>query len=209
MRVLLIGGTLLLSLLLFMLPFTGYILVLSTQPTVYERLVRNSGLFSSEKEIQEAGQILYQGLMQGRQITFSSQQAKLTEDEQKHMLDVSRLLSWNFYCFLLGLFLFFLLIILSYLKKLWKWLYYTGFGSLFLLVAILGFGLFYFDGLFTLFHRMLFRNNLWLLPPDSILLHIFSTGFFFRHFIGIFSVVCGWFFLVTVSANHLMKRSKA
>jgi len=209
MRVLQIGSTLLLSLLLFMLPFTGYILVISTQPTVYERLVRNSGLFSSEKEIQEAGKILYQGLMQGSQITFSTQQVKLTEDEQTHMLDVSRLLSWNFYGFLLGLILFFLFIILIYLKKLWKWLYHTGLGSLILLVIVLGFGLFYFDGLFTLFHRILFRNNLWLLPPDSALLSIFSTDFFFRHFMGIFSVVCGWFILVTVSANHLMKRSKA
>jgi len=209
MKALQIGSSVLLSLLLFILPFSFYVQIVSIQPAVYEQLVRNCGLFSSEREIQEAGKILYQGLMQSKKITFSSQQAELTEEEQMHMLDVSQLLQINRFCCMISLLLFLFTLFFCYQRKRWKWLNQTGIGSLLLFSVILCTGLLYFDGLFFLFHRLCFRNDLWLLPSDSVLLKLFPTRFFFRHFLGIISVALGGYILLVCITKQFMKRKTA
>ena len=207
MKAVQIGSSVLLSLFLFILPFSLYVQIVSIQPAVYEQLVRKSGLFYPESEIQEAGKILYQGLMQGKTIIFSSKQAELTEQEQKHMLDVSRLLLINRFCCVISLLVLLLILFLCYQRKQWKWLNQAGIGSLLLFAVILFTGLLSFDGLFFLFHRLCFRNDLWLLPSDSVLLKLFPARFFFRHFIGIISVALGWHMLLVCITRQLMKGS--
>lgn len=47
-----------------------------------------------------------------------------------------------------------------------------------LLLSILILSLFDFSSLFTLFHRLLFTNNFWLLPAESTLIRLYPESFF-------------------------------
>ncbi|MFH1972557.1 MAG: DUF1461 domain-containing protein [archaeon] len=42
-----------------------------------------------------------------------------------------------------------------------------------------------FDFSFTLFHKIFFRNDYWLLPADSLLISMFPSEFFFKSFVRI------------------------
>ena len=57
----------------------------------------------------------------------------------------------------------------------------AGTGILLLAALALGvWGLIDFDGLFTLFHRTFFANDLWLFPPDDLLIRLMPLPFFVR-----------------------------
>lgn len=197
-----------LSLLLCLIPFTCYIQLVSTRYSVYIHLTRNSGLFFSDHEAQEAAKILYKGLIQHKKLEFPFKQVTLSTDEQTHMLDVSQLLHLNLIGCIISLFLFMFSLVICFRLRKWQLLYFASIGACCLFFAILLIGLFQFDALFFFFHRMLFQNDLWLLPADSALLKLFPTRFFFQHFIGIFSLSLLWFIILIISSVKLIKGSK-
>lgn len=209
MKALQITFILALSLIIFLLPISLYIGFLSLRKPIYKTLVVQSGLFSTEENVKEAVDSLVHGLLTTTKIEFPSAGIALTDSEQIHMRDVSYLLKFNWILGLLLLtgFIFSLIILLK--TKSWILLRQSSIIASILFLIILGLGLFSFEGLFTLFHQVLFRNDLWLLPQDSILLQLFPADFFFRQFITIVMSSFVWFAaLYIVSIRQIKGRLK-
>lgn len=195
------------SCVLFLLPFTFYIWVFSSRPSLYTNLTEKSGLFLSESEIREAGRELYHGLLDTGKVIFSSGRVVLTEEERIHMQDVSALLRLNRYTCVISFFILIGLFWSVKVTKQWKVLLFLCIGWLVGMILFITVGSLFFDQLFYLFHRVLFRNYLWLLPAESPLLRLFPADFFFRHFIGLFSFITGFLLFVMISAYQLSQRS--
>lgn len=98
----------------------------------------------------------------------------LTKIEIYHMLDVKNL-------FLLGLFVLIISFVVFLLFKnslnttSRKRIVLSFFAVISLIVL---FGFFNFDLLFTIFHKILFRNNYWLLDPNTLLIRLFPVEVF-------------------------------
>lgn len=194
-----------LSLLIFLLPISLYIGLLSLRKPVYQTLVLQSGLFTTEENTKEAVDSLYHGLLTSKKIAFPSAGLFLMDSEQIHMRDVSYLLKFNW---MLGLFLLtgflFSLIVLRKTKS-WILLRRSSIIASILFLIVLGLGLFSFESLFTVFHQLLFRNDLWLLPQESILLRLFPADFFFRQFITIVMGSFMWFAVLYIVSIQRIK----
>lgn len=206
MKILSICILLVASCFLFLLPFTFYIGIFSSRPSLYTNLTEKSGLFLSEIEIREAGKELYHGLLDTGKVVFSSGRVVLTEEEKIHMQDVSALLRLNRYACAISLVMVIGLFWFIIQTKRWKALLFLCIGWLVGMILFISVGSLFFNQLFTLFHRVLFRNDLWLLPAESPLLRLFPTDFFFRHFIGLIAFVTGFLLLVIVGSIKLSQR---
>jgi uncharacterized membrane protein len=106
----------------------------------------------------------------------------LSENEHVHMKDVQIIfrnikIAWIFIGALF-LYLFFTKKI-PFRKHLSSFLNYIGAFIIFLIFLALSF----FQKSFFLFHRLLFSNDLWLLPPDSLLLVLYPSSFFVSVFV--------------------------
>ncbi|MBP8612812.1 MAG: DUF1461 domain-containing protein [Candidatus Atribacteria bacterium] len=113
----------------------------------------------------------------------------ITEIEQIHMLDVKKLIIAAFLMFIVTL-------IIVILNKRFITKGFLKVTATFLLIAsgiliILSFTSF--DTLFTYFHKILFRNNYWLLDENSILIRLFPESVF--TFLGIF-----WFGFIIIAS---------
>src|SRR3989344_5953380 len=105
-----------------------------------------------------------------------------TEKEAVHLHDVKNII--NYFTILFFLSFFILVIVLSYLHH----LNYKYFGFIFMFSFIfLAFILFLliaslfldFEYIFDGFHRLFFTGDSWILSNDSLLIGLFSEGFFF------------------------------
>lgn len=200
-----ISFILFLSLLVFLLPIAWYIGIVSLRKPLYQTRIIQSGLFLSKENTSEATNSLYRGLLATKKIEFPSAGIVLTENEQIHMMDVSQLLHWNFVLCIALLSCFLLSLLYLYRTNQWSVMRTSTILASLVFVLILGVGLFSFDALFTLFHQVVFRNNLWLLPQDSILLRLFPAKFFFDQFIGIVLTAFMWFILLIIGSYRLIK----
>ena len=113
----------------------------------------------------------------------------ITEIEQLHMLDVKKLIITAFVIFIITL-------IIVILKRRFITKGFLKGTATFLLIfsgilIILSFTSF--DTLFTYFHKILFRNNFWLLDENSILIRLFPESVF--TFLGIF-----WFGFIVIAS---------
>ena len=116
---------------------------------------------------------------------FGVRQPLLSEKEAKHMLDVKNIFNLTFRVNEgSGIFLGIILAIASLIAKrryLWElgvWIQWGGLMTI-LLVLIIGLiSLVAFGPLFVLFHEVAFRNDLWMLNPNTdYLLKLFPFGF--------------------------------
>jgi len=112
-----------------------------------------------------------------------------SEREIFHLKDVRNLIwaSW--------LLLFLLLIPIFFSKNIKKELYKGGIYTI-ILTLLLTLTLLSFSTFFTFFHKILFTNDLWLLPANSILIQMFPQEFFIEStkqillYTFIFSLLC-------------------
>lgn len=99
-----------------------------------------------------------------------------TEIEKIHMKDVKILVLISFLLFLLSL--FFIVYFRKNLKR--DVLKISAVTTIIFVISLIGFSLTNFDEAFTLFHRILFRNNYWLLDPDTLLIRLFPEEVFMK-----------------------------
>ena len=97
---------------------------------------------------------------------------ELSEKELMHMEDV-RILVWS------SIFISFVLFGFALFSKKSDFLY-GGIITLGLVLLLLLFILLDFSKSFEIFHKILFRNDFWLLPPDSALIQMFPSDFFYK-----------------------------
>lgn len=109
------------------------------------------------------------------------------ENEQQHMADCKALFDLNRKALLLSAFAAVLLCCTAYLLRRFKRQMAQGalWGCLLLMASVLAlivWGLADFDGLFVLFHRLSFTNDLWLLNPQTdLLIRLMPTSFFIHY----------------------------
>ena len=114
----------------------------------------------------------------------------LTEDELTHLEDVKSLVQIEkiiLYALLtLAILLFFIL-----KKKVFNPMYYGGIITVGAILILFLLVIFSFDFAFTIFHKTLFRNDLWLLPTGSKLLELFPKEYFvnFAKKLGLYSTI--------------------
>ncbi|MFH1333011.1 MAG: DUF1461 domain-containing protein [archaeon] len=114
----------------------------------------------------------------------------LTEDELTHLEDVKSLVQIEkiiLYALLtLAILLFFIL-----KKKVFNPMYYGGIITVGAILILFLLVIFSFDFAFTIFHKTLFRNDLWLLPTGSKLLELFPKEYFvnFAKKLGLYSII--------------------
>lgn len=111
---------------------------------------------------------------------FQGQELEETSYSQRevlHLKDVRTLIwaSWTFIIIFSLLIIYLLIKNKNYKKELYK----GGIYSL-ITIAIFSFSLLFFTQFFTLFHEILFTNDLWLLPTDSLLIQMFPERFFIQ-----------------------------
>lgn len=99
-------------------------------------------------------------------------------EELVHLEDVRVLL---LLCLGLGL-ICFGFVVYMFWKGLYAGLFYGSLGAIGLLFGLLFLGLFAFDWLFLVFHKVAFFNDYWLLPADSKLILTFPFDFFYLAF---------------------------
>ena len=96
-----------------------------------------------------------------------------SEKERLHMKDVRNLI-WSSWILIL-----ILIITIVYTKNPKKELYKGGIYTI-ILTILLSLTLLSFSTSFTIFHKLLFTNNLWLLPANSLLIQMFPERFFIQ-----------------------------
>ena len=124
------------------------------------------------------------------------------EKERTHLNDVKSLINQAMYLLYISIFLLIILLILN-LKNLSRIFLVSGLLIIFFILISLFIN---FDYFFILFHKISFRNDLWLLNPETDnLIKLFSIGFFkdFLIRIGINSFV---FALFLVMDGLLLRR---
>ncbi len=120
---------------------------------------------------------------------------ELTKDELTHLEDVRALVKAELIIFYILATLASLLIIAFALPKnkqtVFTSIYHGGLITIGIVLAILPLSFFAFDWAFTIFHKLLFRNDLWLLPTGSKLLELFPKEFFidFTRKLGLYSII--------------------
>ncbi len=107
-----------------------------------------------------------------------------TKDEVLHMKNVKSLIRFFLFVFATSLFLFvYCLRFVKYKRNLFVLVSFT--GIIFVIVLFL-ISLFDFSGAFIVFHKIFFRNSLWLLPENTKLIEMFPEKLFYNF-------VCVWF----------------
>ncbi len=149
------------------LPF--FILLLSINLLIFDQEFYATEMPQYESYMEQQENLLY--YFQGAEL----QKENYSEREILHLKDVRNLI-WSSWILI---FLLLIPIIYSSFKKkdLKKELYKGGIYTL-VLTFLLGLALLSFSSSFTLFHELLFTNDLWLLPADSLLIQMFPQEFF-------------------------------
>lgn len=105
----------------------------------------------------------------------------LSADETKHMEDVRGLMKKAMITLGISLALAIILavfILIKQKKGILDSLYYGGLATAIITIVSLLILTVAFEQAFTIFHKMLFSNNLWMLPADSTLIRLFPQEFF-------------------------------
>jgi integral membrane protein (TIGR01906 family) len=181
--------------LLLPLSFTlGNAMLLSYTPATYQKLlIQNNDISLSQTDRKSIATALYQGITKHipLQIQLENGKPAFSEKEITHMQDVSSLIK-NLLLFTI-LFLLISGFLLGWLyrqkKKLIK---YLPLISIILSLILLILVLLNFSLSFTLFHKLSFRNDFWLLDPhEDLLINLFPLSFFVIQFvkIGIMSLL--------------------
>jgi integral membrane protein (TIGR01906 family) len=109
-----------------------------------------------------------------------------TEEEILHMIDVKKIFRFVFILLIISLIVLFVL-----WKKIRLRFVLNSLILSFIILSILGTILYFnFDRSFYIFHKILFRNQYWLLPQDDMLIRMFPEGFFYDYAITWFIISC-------------------
>ncbi len=134
------------------------------------------------------------------------------QQEHIHMVDVQNLFSLgktlrNIFAFILllfGIYLFF-----KNKHKLYTFLKYTPLVNLCIIGSIFILSILNFNMMFTLFHEVLFTNDLWLFNPNtSFLITIFPESFFVNCGITIFLIYIISMIIIKLLSLYLLKGEK-
>lgn len=169
----------------------------------YKELNTAQSLGMTEKDLNKATYTLLDYLKEDRddiQVEISLKGTKtkaFNEKEASHMVDVRNL--YQFALFLRKACGAILLISLVYLIYQYRSGIYTHLSIAYMKTAILFFVFFAlvgfwayadFDAFWTAFHRLVFRNDLWLLDPNTdLMINLFPSEFFFKL---VFRIVTGF-----------------
>lgn len=134
------------------------------------------------------------------------------EKEQQHMADVKLLFDLDRTVLLVSVVLLLLLVLAAWGLRLHRRWIARGFlwGSLVVLFALTALAVWAavdFDGLFILFHRLSFTNELWLLDPRTdLLIRLMPTTFFIHYAAILGGTWLGLLLVMLVAARHLSTR---
>lgn len=151
------------------------------------------------------------------QFTFTQDGADYVcfhETEQQHMADCKALFDLNRTVLLLAAFAAAMMCCGGFALRRFKHLVAQGalWGCLLPIAAVLGliiWGAIDFDGLFVLFHRLSFTNNLWLLNPQTdLLIRLMPTSFFIHYAVLLGGTWLGLLLLLAAVAWRLSVRWK-
>lgn len=137
--------------------------------------------------------------------------------EKAHMVDVKNLYQkavlFAVYCAAVAAVLFALCFLIFRKKALLpvlKGIYKAGMAVLAFFAVLLAWAAADFNGFWTTFHRVFFRNGLWLLDPStSLMIRMFESGFFFDLVLLILLLFFGVVIPATVAAKIFHKRLAA
>ena len=148
---------------------------------------------------------------EGEGITYQC----FNEKEQQHMADVKALFDLDRTVLLASVLVLILLGLLAWRLRLYRRWTARGFlwGSLLVLAvltALAAWAAVDFDGLFILFHRLSFTNELWLLDPRTdLLIRLMPTAFFIHYAAILGGTWLGLLLVMMAAARHLSTRWKA
>lgn len=128
-----------------------------------------------------------------------------TEEETLHMIDVKKIMQ-----FVLILLVLSFIIIFALLKKIRFRIITNALIASFALMSIIATILYFnFDKSFLIFHKILFRNQYWLLSEDTMLIRMFPEGFFYYYAITWFVISCfpGFILILFKIFGHLKSSS--
>jgi integral membrane protein (TIGR01906 family) len=126
-----------------------------------------------------------------------------SEEEILHMIDVKKIMR-----FVLILLIFALITTFALLKKIRIRIVANSLIFSFILMSIIGTILYFnFDRSFYIFHRILFRNQYWLLPENTTLIRMFPEGFFYDYAILWFIISCFPGFIMILSKIFINPKS--
>jgi integral membrane protein (TIGR01906 family) len=126
-----------------------------------------------------------------------------TEEELLHMIDVKKIMR-----FVLALLILSVIAISSQLGKIRPCTLTNALIISFFFTAIISTILYFnFDQSFIIFHKILFRNQYWLLPEDSMLIRMFPEGFFYDYAISWFVMSCIPGFIAVLTKIFPRKKS--
>lgn len=136
------------------------------------------------------------------------------EREKAHMVDVKNLylsaVNFAIYGSLTAVALFalcFLIMKKKALKAVLFGIYNTSYVILAGFAILAAWAASNFDGFWTSFHRVFFRNDLWLLDPNTdLMIRMFQSGFFFDLVLMILLLFFGIFIPATIAAKLVHKR---
>ncbi len=100
-----------------------------------------------------------------------------TKDEVLHMKDVKNLVRFFFILFLVSLFLFAFCVAFTRDKR--NLFRKVSFAGILFVAVLFIISVFDFSGAFIVFHKIFFRNSLWLLPANTKLIEMFPEKFFY------------------------------
>lgn len=102
-----------------------------------------------------------------------------TEEEIIHMRDVKRIIRIVFYVLIISLIL--TVFVLTRTKGKYGIISVSSTITFIIISVVAIFAYFGFDRSFYIFHEVLFRNQYWLLPADTMLIKMFPLGFFYEY----------------------------
>lgn len=109
--------------------------------------------------------------------------AVFNEREKSHLADVKDLICS---IALSGLLLFFVFIFLLFLEQEKFKVFFYGLSATTLIILFLLFAYLIFPHSFDIFHQILFEEETWLFPPESLIVNLFSFEFFKGMFFEVF-----------------------
>jgi len=126
-----------------------------------------------------------------------------TEEEILHMIDVKRIMRLVFI-----LLIFALITTFALLKKIRFRIVSNSLIFSFILMSIIGTILYFnFERSFYVFHKILFRNQYWLLPENTMLIRMFPENFFYDYAILWFIISCFPGFIMMLSKIFINPKS--
>lgn len=163
----------------------GNSLIITYSPSTYQKLlINNKDLPLSQKDRYVLAGLLYNGIAYQKSPQTQLETGKLafSQKEIDHMLDVSKLVK-KLSIFFIFIFLLSSSILIWLIRNKFQWLKFLPTISLVLSIGFLVVALLTFSSSFTLFHRLFFQNDFWLLDPSKdLLINLFPESFFILQF---------------------------